>query len=290
MSSDARTQPAPRARAVASAPVDALLARADELARRWAIALILGLPLERIGEFPLEGFARQAPLLCAHVVRALQSDVELERMTPPTNGGGEPSPARRLAEVTGARDGRAAVEAVEALRGVLWEALLEELRWHGLEQSPAREVADLADRLAYVCSSALVSSLLAGAPVGEGIVAAQLAREPAAAGQLALEPDAAARTTHPRAVGEVAQADREPSVERPQRAPLGDGVVIVDEGGGPARRWSRARGERERAEAGEPAPSPAVLSRAGAGRTRARPRPWDTPPRDDPAGRAQEPA
>src|SRR2546427_5204130 len=73
-------QPAPRARAVAAAPVDALLARADELARRWAIALILALPLERIGEFPLESFARQAPLLCAHVVRALQSDADLERI------------------------------------------------------------------------------------------------------------------------------------------------------------------------------------------------------------------
>ena len=172
-------QPAPRARAVAAAPVDALLARADELARRWAIALILSLPLERIGEFPLESFARQAPLLCAHVVRALQSDVELERIAPGTNGGGEPSPARRLAEVTGVRDGRAAVEAVEALRGVVWEALLEELRWHGFDQSPAREVADLADRLAYVCSSALVSSLLARAPVGERVIAVHLTREQA---------------------------------------------------------------------------------------------------------------
>jgi len=164
-------QPAPRARAVAGAPVDALLARADELARRWAIALILALPLERIGEFPLESFARQAPLLCAHVVRALQSDLELERIAPGANGGREPSPARRLAEVTGARDGRAAVQAVEALRGVLWEALLDEVRWHGFDQSPARDVADLADRLAYVCSSALVSSLAQPAQAGAQAVA-----------------------------------------------------------------------------------------------------------------------
>ena len=284
-------QPAPRARAVAAAPVDALLARADELARRWAIALILSLPLERIGEFPLESFARQAPLLCAHVVRALQSDVELERIAPGTNGGGEPSPARRLAEVTGVRDGRAAVEAVEALRGVVWEALLEELRWHGFDQSPAREVADLADRLAYVCSSALVSSLLARAPVGERVIAVHLTREQAAAGQATREPDAAARATHARAAGEVAQADREPSVERSQRSPLGEGVVIVDEGHGPARRWSHARGDRERAkDAAEPAPAHTLLAHAGARRGRARARPWDTPLEDGPAGPAHEPA
>src|SRR5437660_1452122 len=160
-------QPAPRARAVAAAPVDALLARADELARRWAIALILSLPLERIGEFPLESFARQAPR----------------------------------------------------------------------------------------------------------------------------EPDAAARATHARAAGEVAQADREPSVECSQRSPLGDGVVIVDEGYGPARPWSHARGDRERAkDAAEPAPAPTVLARAGARRGRARGRPWDTPLEDGPAGPAHEPA
>src|SRR5437870_4366683 len=49
VSSDAR-MPVHRARAVAGAPVQPLLARTDELARRWAIALILALPLERIGE------------------------------------------------------------------------------------------------------------------------------------------------------------------------------------------------------------------------------------------------
>src|SRR5438105_4687532 len=116
-------QPARRVRAVAGAPVEALVERADELARRWAIALILALPLERIGEFPLESFARHAPRLCAHVVRALQSDADLERIASRANGGREPSPALWLAEVTGARDGQATVEAVEALRGVLWDAL-----------------------------------------------------------------------------------------------------------------------------------------------------------------------
>src|SRR5438270_6920837 len=173
-------QPARRVRAVAGAPVEALVERADELARRWAIALILALPLERIGEFPLESFARHAPRLCAHVVRALQSDADLERIASRANGGREPSPALWLAEVTGARDGQATVEAVEALRGVLWEALLDELRWAGFDQSPAREVADLADRLAYVCSSALVSSLAEPAPAGARTAALQAAQAAAA--------------------------------------------------------------------------------------------------------------
>ena len=143
--------------------MDALLARADELARRWAIALIVSLPLERIGEIPLQSFAREAPVLCAQVVRALESDAELERIGAPLRTGADdqPAPARRLGELAAARDGPAAVEAVEALRGVLWEALLDELRWPSFEQSPARRVGELADRLAFVCSTALGSTLAA---------------------------------------------------------------------------------------------------------------------------------
>src|SRR6266566_4108577 len=68
------------------------------------------LPLERIGEIPLQSFAREAPALCAQVVRALESDAELERMAAPvrSGGGAEPAPARRLRELAAARDGPAA--------------------------------------------------------------------------------------------------------------------------------------------------------------------------------------
>jgi hypothetical protein len=48
------------------------------------------------------------------------------------------------------------VQAVEALRGVLWETLIDQL-----SEPSAREVGDLADRLAYVCAEAL-SIALAG--------------------------------------------------------------------------------------------------------------------------------
>ena len=48
----------------------------------------------------------------------------------------------------------ATVAAVEELRGVLWEVLLDQL-----EEPTAREVGDLADRLAHVCAVALAVAL-----------------------------------------------------------------------------------------------------------------------------------
>jgi hypothetical protein len=268
VTSEARPQPAPRARAVATAPVEALLARTDELARRWAIALILALPLERIGEIPLERFAREAPLLCAHVIRALSSDEELERIARRAEGAGTPPPAQRLAEMTGARDGKAAVEALEALRGVLWEALLDELRWNSFEQSvPARTVADLADRLAYVCSTALVSSL---------------AEPPSAAEPKPAQPGP------PRFGPEVISGAIEPAARPPapaQRSALGNGVVIIDEAPPSLRVPVADAAPRSRRADARPSAPPGAAAR----RSRGRALPWDTPlqrrahPRDESA-------
>jgi len=100
------------------------------------VALIAELPLERIGEIRLEELASEAPKLLGRTVRALVSDAELEQLE-----------AGRLVAIAGAHDPASAVRAVEALRGVLWEALLEELRAPNV-----REVGDMSDRLAYVCS------------------------------------------------------------------------------------------------------------------------------------------
>ena len=123
------------------------------------IALIRSRRLDAIGEVPLERLAYEAPPLCAQAVRAMQSDVELGRLT--GNGGDARTGvahARRLAEIAGARDSTAVVRAVEALRGVLWEALLDQMT----EPSP-RQVGDIADRLAYVCAEALAVALEAEA-------------------------------------------------------------------------------------------------------------------------------
>jgi GGDEF domain-containing protein len=166
-------------RPVAEASVDGLLDRADELARRWVIALILARPLNRIGELPLDDLGREAPALCAQVIRALLSEAELERMAGSGAAGSreESASARKLAELAGAGDAASAVRAVEALREVVWEALLEELR-----DPSARQVADLADRLAYVCATALTATIVTVAAERAATVA-----DPAASGQGGLD-------------------------------------------------------------------------------------------------------
>ena len=133
-----------------------LLARAQELARSWAIALILLRPLERIGEIPLADLAREGPALCAQALRALESETELERISVARAGAARESPpaARRVGALAGAPDAGTTVQAVEALRGVLWEALVDELR-----EPAARQVAELADRLGYVCATILDAAL-----------------------------------------------------------------------------------------------------------------------------------
>jgi len=114
-------QPAVRARPVADAPVDALLGQVDELARRWALALLVGRPLEEIAELPLGDFARSAPELTAELVRALASDEALEHVT---------RGDRRGALAPSLRTGPAGalVADIDALRSILWEATLQQLR------------------------------------------------------------------------------------------------------------------------------------------------------------------
>lgn len=132
--------------------MEAALARTEDLARRWILALLRARPLEAIGEVPLAALAAEAPALCAQTLRALQSDPELSRLTG-AGGGDAPeglAPAQRISALAGARDAGATVQAVEALRGVLWEALLAEMG-----DATAREVGDLGDRLAYVCAAML---------------------------------------------------------------------------------------------------------------------------------------
>lgn len=248
--------PPPRARPVADLPADAVLVRAEELAKRWAIALIVVRPLEGIGDVPLEDLAREAPWLCAQAVRAVQSDVELARLTGrgAASGREESAPARRLAAICGARDATAVVDAVEALRGVLLQALLDQL-----SEPSARQVGDVSDRLAYVCAAMLAVAL-------DGLLAA-------GAGERFDDPEAAIGVSEP-AVREVAPAQaRErqavvvderasppsPARERPlswdesppiPRRARGDEIEIRDERGeeGPAAWIESIGGQLERFE------------------------------------------
>jgi len=130
------------------------------------VALVLERPLERIDEVPLRRLAREGPALCAQVVRAVGSDAELERLLAPAGSGeheGSP-PAARLGELAGAGDPGEHVRVIEALRATLWEQLLGELHWPAFDRLLPRLLADLADRLAYVCASALEVALSRPAP------------------------------------------------------------------------------------------------------------------------------
>ncbi len=174
---DPRSRRSPRARPVVELPSERLLSGAAELARRWAVALILTRPLEGVAAVPLETLIDEAPALCAQAIRALESDLELDRLTGrgATLGRADAAVARRLAVVCGALDELGAVEAVEALRGVLWEALRDELR-----EPSARLAGDACDRLAYVCAEMLAAALEASPALAAGL---QNLEEPAARGQ-----------------------------------------------------------------------------------------------------------
>jgi hypothetical protein len=223
VSEDHRAHQPPRARPAVDLPAEALAARADELARRWAIALILQRPLDVIGEIPLESLAREAPELCARAVRALRSDDDLERLT--GRGGGLPAPARRLAAMSGARDPVEAAEAAEALRGVLWEGLLEVVE----EPSP-RQLGDAGDRLAQVCAAGLAAALEAMTGAG------------------GVSDDAPA-------LAAAAIGDRPHSPCRPADGVGGGRAVIVDEragGGTPSSRGAARWREQRRASVAAP--------------------------------------
>ena len=132
----------------------------------------------------------------------------------------------------GAREPAALVEAVEALRGVLWEALLGELR-----EPSARLLAEVGDRLAYVCAALLAA----------GVRTIATGLDTRAPGAEARAPEPASRVP---VVRDLASGSR----------PRGE-VVIVD----------------ERAPAGEvsQSPTPAPPARAAAASEHAQP--WGEP-------------
>jgi hypothetical protein len=211
------------ARPLADLPLDGLLEREPELARMWAVALVLGREPERIGDVPLDEVALDGPRLCGQVLRALQSDAELDRLTGggPATGRERSAPARRLAAIAGAEDAAATVTAAEALRRVLWDALASELR-----DAPARQLGEAADRLAHVCAAAAAAAVAASSSDVD------------AAEQI----DARAQGARPQAQRKPASAAA-PAVE-PGAAPA-RAAVIVDDPSGQAARPERTAGPPE---------------------------------------------
>jgi hypothetical protein len=238
-----------RARPVADAPVAALLERGEELARRWAIALIVERPLAEMPEVPLEDLAREAPGVCAQVVRAYDSEAELKRIAASESSRGRAgaAPTVRL----GAHDARATVEHIEALRGVIWEATLAEL-----DEPSTRQVAELSDRLAFVCTTLLAAAL------GE----------------------ATALAPPQESVQVPAQAGGQVLFTAPQPEPGRSGAALIDEFeetvARSAAQQRRRADERETTIDERPlAPGAPSASRtaSGSSRTSPRPLPWDTP-------------
>jgi GGDEF domain-containing protein len=131
-------------------------------------------PLAQAGAVPAAELARGGPALCSGILVALGSDAELERLVGGADGRAPLGAA--AARLTGARTAAGLAAGVEALRAATWRALRAELR------DPVPElVADLADRLAYVCARVTEASLstpLADAPGRSGPLAEALSSVP----------------------------------------------------------------------------------------------------------------
>jgi GGDEF domain-containing protein len=131
---------------IADTPLAAVLGRPDELAKAWLIELLAARPLAAAPELPVAALARDGPDVCAAVVRALAE---------PADGLGG---ATELLRQLGDDDQAQVVWAVEALRRAVWLEVVSQLG------RPAAElVAELADRLGYVCAL-LTAGTLGGSP------------------------------------------------------------------------------------------------------------------------------
>jgi GGDEF domain-containing protein len=131
-----------RARPVADAPVDALLLRAEDLAKGWLLALLEQAPLDDAPAILAADLARDGPRLCSAVVRALADESDLRRLEP---GGALEQLVSQTGEIAGSRGVEATARAVETLRAVIWSAVRAEL-----SQPDADQVAELSERLTLV--------------------------------------------------------------------------------------------------------------------------------------------
>jgi GGDEF domain-containing protein len=131
-----------RARPVADAPIDALLMRAEDLAKGWLFALLEQAPLREAPAILAGELSRDGPRLCDAVVRALADDGDLHRI----EAGGVLEPLVAQAGAVGGGAGvSAASQAVDALHAVIWSALRSELA-----DPDGEQVSDLAERLTLV--------------------------------------------------------------------------------------------------------------------------------------------
>jgi GGDEF domain-containing protein len=157
---------ADRPRPVADVP-PAALADGVAAAKAWLLALVSAAPMDAVPSLPTADIAREAPPLCAAVLRATGSDRELARLVP---GGDLAELAARAGRLAGAETPAAAAAAVGHLRSALWEALSPPSG-----RLDGAHVAALAARLAHVCDTVIQAAL---SEPGELARAAEPVRSP----------------------------------------------------------------------------------------------------------------
>ncbi len=191
------------------------------------------------------------------------------RRDPPTGT----SPTRLRALVASSESGSEAsslVDAVEALRGVCWNAVLCELY-----EPSARQVGDLANRLAYVCARLLAAALAGERPV----VSAEPVGGPLAAARGRVLYSSPRSSSGGRAAVLIDERDDlTPAPSPPAVAPRARETVGTPSSVGAPERTTlageRADGRPERRRFAERERTTAAQ---GASRPEGRARPWDTP-------------
>ena len=163
-----------RARPVADAPIDALLPRSEDLAKGWLLALLEQAPLDDAPAILSTDLTRDGPRVCDAVLRAIANDTDLRRLEP---GGALTPLAARVGELAGAASPAAVSRAVDALVGVIWAAVRDELRG-----ADADLVAELTERLALIGELVRSAALERSAPAPVVPSPAPVVPPPAAGG------------------------------------------------------------------------------------------------------------
>lgn len=138
-----------RPRPVADVP-PAALADGQVPAKGWLLALVAARPLADAAALPTATIARDAPGLCAAVLRAVGSDADLERL----EHGDLAALAARAGALAAAQHPPAVSAAVAALRGALWDALTA-----AEPPADAAHAVALSQRLALVCDVVAAAAL-----------------------------------------------------------------------------------------------------------------------------------
>ena len=169
-----------RARPVADAPVDELLARTDQLAKGWLLALLENVALEDAATVLAGSLAADGPRICAAALRAIADDRDLRRLEP----GGVLEPlASACGEFAGASGPAAALRTVDALHAVLWSALRSEMRDPDVEL-----VSELAQRLDAVCELIRAAAVVRQGDAGPAAPPPFVAPEPVASPTASADP------------------------------------------------------------------------------------------------------